>query len=289
MFDVIIIGAGPAGISAALYCKRANLNVLVIHKCGGSLLKAELIENYYGLEAPISGEALLHRGIDQAEKLGIELLEQEVVGVEYNGNFSVKTKSESYETKALIMATGTGRLAPKIAGISEFEGKGVSYCAMCDAFFYRGKNVAVLGSGEYALHEALELKPIVGTVTLVTNGEPTSVELPADMQVNTNKIKSLSGDITLSHINFEDGSSINADGVFVAYGVAGSSQLARVLGAELDGNRIVVNDKMQTSINGLFACGDCAGGLLQIAKAVHEGAVAGIEAVKAVRSQNIKH
>ena len=140
MEKVIIIGAGPAGISAALYAVRGNLDPLVINNGIGALEKAEKIENYYGLEHPLSGQELYDTGIAQAKALGVRILDAQVLGVGGFDTFVVKTTEGEFETQSLILATGSKRAAPKIPGVKEFEGKGVSYCAICDAFFYRGKD-----------------------------------------------------------------------------------------------------------------------------------------------------
>ena len=136
MEKVIIIGAGPAGISAALYAVRGNLDPLVINNGIGALEKAEKIENYYGLEHPLSGQELYDTGIAQAKALGVRILDAQVLGVGGFDTFVVKTTEGEFETQSLILATGSKRAAPKIPGVKEFEGKGVSYCAICDAFFY---------------------------------------------------------------------------------------------------------------------------------------------------------
>jgi thioredoxin reductase (NADPH) len=184
------------------------------------------------------------------------------------------------------MATGTSRSTPKIEGLKEFEGHGVSYCAVCDAFFYRGKNVAVLGDGEYALHEALELLPTAKSVTLLTNQKQPSTFIPNTIKVNTGSITALKGDEVLDSILFNNGSSLNVAGLFIAIGVAGSTDLAKKLGAVTQNGNIVIDENMATNIPGLFAAGDCTGGLLQISKAVYEGAKAGTEVIKYLRNQN---
>ena len=181
------------------------------------------------------------------------------------------------------MATGSPRATPRIAGIKELEGKGVSYCAVCDAFFYKGKDVAVLGTGEYAAHEIADLLPVAGTVTLLTNGIDESMDIPAGVVVNNAKVNAIKGIDRVEQVEFDYGSTIKADGVFIAYGVAGSTALARKIGAEIDGNKILVDENMATNIPGLYAAGDCTGGLLQISKAVYEGAKAGTEVVKRSR------
>lgn len=287
MSDLIIVGNGPAGISAAVYAARAGVNTVVIGKDGGALSKAGQVENYYGFEHPISGQQLIHTGILQAKRLGVQIVEDEVVGISYEtSGFTVKGIHGEYSAKSIILATGAGRLTPKIEGFDQFDGKGISYCAVCDAFFHRGKDVAVLGSGEYALSEAMELLPIANSVTVLTNGELPSASFPPELKLITKRITEFVGDEILHEVQFQDGTSLPVSGVFMAIGVAGSSDLARKLGAQVSGKKIVVNEAMETGIPGLFAAGDCTGGLLQIAKAVYEGAVAGTEAVKFLRKMN---
>lgn len=287
-YDAIIIGKGPAGISSALYLKRAGLQVLVIGKDGGALEKTEKIDNYYGFEETISGKELLKKGIKQAQRLGIEIKTDEVIGIEYTKEFLVKTRNEAILTKTLILATGASRKTPNITGIKEFEGKGVSYCAVCDAFFYRNKDVSVLGSGDYALAEANELLAVANSVTILTNGE-SLVENRSyssdSFKINESEIRELRGTNTIEKIVFKDDTEMEIKGVFVAIGTASSSDLARKLGAILKGNAIVVDENMATNVAGLYACGDCTGGLLQIAKAVHEGAIAGLTAIGYIRKK----
>ena len=167
MEDVIIIGAGPAGISAALYTARSNLRPIVINNGIGALAKAEKIENYYGLEEPISGEELYERGLVQAKALGVRIIKAQVLGIKGFDTFTVPNNlAGDFDTVSVILATGSRRTAPSIPGIREFEGKGVSYCAVCDAFFYRNREVAVLGNSDFALHEAEELRNVTPSVTI---------------------------------------------------------------------------------------------------------------------------
>jgi len=284
MYDVVIIGTGPAGISAGIYTSRARLRTLIIGADSGALAKAEKIENYYGFAEPVSGEKLLSDGIAQAKRVGASIVADQVVSIGFEDGFSVKTKENSYKGKTVIIATGSNRTAPKIEGFSRFEGQGISYCAVCDAFFYRGKDVGVLGCCEYALHEARELLPVVGSVTLLTNGAKPIPDIPDDIPVITSEIAAFEGDETLQRVRFTDGNLLPVSGVFVAIGVAGSSDLAKKLGAETEGLRIVVDENMSTNIPGLFAAGDCTDGLMQISKAVYEGAKAGTSAIKYVRN-----
>lgn len=299
MENIVIIGAGPAGISAALYAARGNMNPLVINNGIGALEKAEKIENYYGLEQPLSGKELYERGISQAEALGVRILDAEVLGISGFDTFTVKTTAGDFDTVSVILATGGKRSAPKIPGLKEFEGRGVSYCAVCDAFFYRGKEVAVVGNGEFALHEAEELRNVTQDVTIYTDGKEPEFSREHPIAVNTMKIQAIEGDDKVSGLLMQsdtaaqdaeapENSFYPADGVFVALGTAGSTEIARQMGAEItDKENIKTDEEMATTIPGLFAAGDCTGGLLQVSKAVYEGSMAAISAGKYVRHKKV--
>lgn len=299
MENIVIIGAGPAGISAALYAARGNMNPLVINNGIGALEKAEKIENYYGLEQPLSGKELYERGISQAEALGVRILDAEVLGISGFDTFTVKTTAGDFDTVSVILATGGKRSAPKIPGLKEFEGRGVSYCAVCDAFFYRGKEVAVVGNGEFALHEAEELRNVTQDVTIYTDGKEPEFSREHPIAVNTMKIQAIEGDDKVSGLLMQsdiaaqdaeapENSFYPADGVFVALGTAGSTEIARQMGAEIsDKGNIKTDEEMATTIPGLFAAGDCTGGLLQVSKAVYEGSMAAISAGKYVRHKKV--
>lgn len=291
MSDIIIIGSGPAGISAAMYAKRAGVDVAVVSKGIGALEKATIIENYYGTGAPISGRELYERGIQGAKALGIELLQDEAV---YLGMDESLTGMEIHlasgnimKSKAVILAAGASRNRPPIKGLQELEGRGVSYCAICDGFFYRKKIVGVLGAGEYAGCEAQVLKPLAGEIHIFTDGREPSFPPVDGAVIHTEKVESIIGQEKVSAVHLADGSEIPLDGVFVAYGVAGSTDLAKKAGAIVSPQgHISVDENMSTNIPGLFAAGDNTGGLLQVSKAVYDGARAGLEAVKYVRRGN---
>lgn len=283
MPNIVIIGSGPAGVSAALYAARAGVETTVLTKGPGALDRAELIQNYYGFAEPISGAELERRGIEGAKALGVQFVTTEAVGLTYMDKLTVETLAGDFPADAVILATGASRAAPHVPGLAGLEGHGVSYCATCDAFFYRGRDVAVLGSGEYALHEVQALLPVVKSVTLLTNGSPLTASFPPEVTVCPEKVNAILGEGRVSGVELSGGKTVALSGVFVALGVAGSTALARKLGAEVDGNRILVDEHMQTTLPGLYAAGDCTGGLLQVAKAVYEGALAGTEAAKALR------
>ena len=283
MPNLVIIGSGPAGVSAALYAARAGMETTVLTKGPGALDRAELIQNYYGFAEPITGAELERQGIEGAKAVGVQFITTEAVGLTYTDKLTVETLAGDFPADAVILATGASRAAPRIPGLAGLEGHGVSYCATCDAFFYRGKEVAVLGSGEYALHEVQALLPVVKHVTLLTGGAELTAQFPPEVTVREEPVEAILGEERVTGVQLTGGEVLAVSGVFVALGVAGSTALARKLGAEVDGNKIVVDEKMQTTLPGLYAAGDCTGGLLQVAKAVYEGAVAGTEAAKALR------
>ena len=194
MPNIVIIGGGPAGLSAAIYAVRAGMQATVLYKDGGALAKANSIENYFGFIEPVSGAELLERGQKQAERLGAVLRQTEVTGIEYAAQgFTVKTADGVFDADAVILATGSPRAVPKIEGVAALEGRGVSYCAICDAFFYRGRAAAVLGQGEYALEEARVLLPVAGSVTLLTNGQSAPENLPDGLAVDTRPVSAVEG------------------------------------------------------------------------------------------------
>ena len=283
MKKVIVIGSGPAGISASLYLQRSgNINVTVISKGPGALEKAEKIENFYGFETAVTGEELHRRGVEGAKNLGVGFVEEQVVSLGFDGNFKpvIETDKNSYHADAVLLAMGAARKSANIQGLKDFEGRGVSYCAVCDAFFYRNKDVAVLGNGEYALHEALVLAETSKSVTMISNGFDVNIDIPENIRVITKKIMSVNGENTVRSVTFDDGEILDISGIFVALGVAGSTDLARKTGIEISDNRIIVNDDMQTNIECIFAAGDCTGGVMQVSKAVADGAKAAFAMIR---------
>ena len=281
MFDVIIIGGGPAGISASLYTKRGNKKTLVINSESSTLQEVHKIENYYGFENGISGKELYDIGIKQAKNLGIEVKQEEVLSVKINEKgFEVITNKDTYESEAVIIAVGNKKNKVKIKGIKDLEGKGVSYCAICDGFFYRDKEVAVIGSGNYAISETNDLINIAKKVTILTNGEKAPEFRADNVEINSKPIEEIEGKDKVEKVVFNDRSSINADGIFVAQGTAGGFELAKKLGLLIKDNHIIVNENMETNIEGVYACGDCTGGLMQVSKSVYQGTVAGLEVIK---------
>lgn len=281
MKQLVIIGQGPAGISAALYAVRGGADVTVVANGAGALARAGLIQNYYGFEDGISGRELIEAGVRQAEKLGVRMVRGELFGIEYaEEGFAVKTSAGTLDAGAAVIACGTQRNTPPIAGIDAFDGRGVSYCAVCDAFFFRGKKVGVVGSGAYAASEYEVLKGVIQDVTALTNGEAPQFSLPCD----TRKIARLEGGDALERVVFADGSAEAFDGLFIACGTAGAFELSRKLGLETANGKIVTDERRATNVPGIFAAGDCTAGMQQIAKAVCDGMIAGTEALKYLKA-----
>ena len=282
MTDVLIIGGGPAGVSAALYTARAGMKTTILYKDTGALTKAELVDNFYASPG-VTGAELVESGLAQAATLGIELIKDEAVNISVRPSdmyFIVETANTSYTSKTLVLATGANRETPKIPGLTALEGKGVSHCAVCDAFFYRNKNVAVLGHSQYALSEAKVLLPLVKSLHVLTNGHEPDVIFPPQAVICKEKINALQGDAKLTNaILGSDQKTIPLDGIFIALGTAGATALARKLGALTEDNAVIVDTNMRTNIPGLWAVGDCTPGMKQIAKAVYDGAVAGMDIV----------
>ena len=284
MKKLIIIGSGPAGVSAALYAKRANVDVEVISLAKSSLIIAHKIDNYYG--SNLSGPELFEKGLSQLQEFNIPLHKEEVIAIEWNGDFIITTDKNTYEAGSVILATGAYRNAPAIRNIKNYEGKGLSYCATCDGFFYRKKRVVVLGNSTYATHEAEYLSNLTSELTILTNGKEVEDDKLNQFNVITTKVKELVGEEHIEKIIFADDSEIEVDGMFVAEGVAGSADLARKLGVLVDqNNKIEVNENMMTNIPGLYAVGDATKGILQVSKAVYEGALAGTDVIKYLKNK----
>lgn len=273
-FDVIVIGGGPGGISTALYAARGGLSVLVLHNGASALHKAERIENYYGTGA-VSGAELYERGIEQAKSVGVSVVGDQATFAEYDGRaFTVTAVGGTYAAKRLVIATGASRLRADIDGIDKFEGKGVSYCAVCDAFFYRKKCVGVVGAGEFAKHEYEAVARVAAETTLFTQGVP-AVFVPDKLE--TRKIARVYGDERLGGVELDDGTKIALDGLFIAVGVMSGASLCKSMGVFTEKNGAVkTDDRGMTNINGLYAVGDCTVGIKQVGKAVSDGVTVGM-------------
>lgn len=233
MYDAIVIGAGPAGVSASLYIQRANLKTLILHYGEAAIEKTSKIGNYYGFEDGIGGKELYEQGIKQAENIGVEVKKEEVTNIQMMpSGFTVKTEQNLYEGRTVILATGNKKNKPPIQNIEEFEGRGVSYCAVCDGFFYRDKNISVIGDGNYAISEVNELIHLAKEITILTNGGqiPEIRSQDDNLKIDTKEIEAVKGKEKVEAIQFKDGTTLKTEGVFIAAGVAGSLDFAKKLG-----------------------------------------------------------
>ena len=277
MYDTIVIGNGPAGISGAIYLKRFNYNVLVIGKDLGALEGNHYIDNYYGLKH-IKGSDLINSGIEQARDLGIDVLKDEVVAIEYGANgFVVKTINSTYETKTVFLTAGKPRTKLLIGSLKEYEGKGISYCAICDGFFFRNKKIGIVGNSYYMKNELEVLKKFSSDITVFTNGLDTDV---LDTKVVKDKLVTFTGDENkltgLDTLNAH----YDLDACFIAIGSANATSFAKHLGLQIDEKDNIVVNNFMTNIPGIFAGGDIIGGLAQVSKAVCDGALASLEMKK---------
>ncbi len=297
-YDVIIIGGGPAGLSAGIYTARARLVTLLIERAavGGQIINAGIVENYPGFTEGISGVDLTQAMHRQAEKFGLETLYDEVIGIEISGKQKVvKTPQGDFPAKAVIIAGGAERQKLGVPGEAEFTGKGVSYCATCDGAFFRDKTVAVIGGGNAAVTEALELTKFASKVTLIhrrhelraTKIMQEKLMAGARIQVlwDTVVLGILGGKfvnkIKLRNLKTEKETELAVSGVFVSVGSQPATGYLKGL-LTLDAvGAIVTNDRLETSVPGIFAAGDIrSGSIRQVIGAAGDGAVAAINAGK---------
>ena len=279
-YDSIIIGAGPAGISAAIYLKRYNLNPLVINSGSSSLEKAT-IENYYGIKS-ISGTELFQNGIEQAKSLGVEVIDAEVTAIDSFNGLTVKTTNGSFTGKTIFLGLGKSRTKLNIKGANDLLGKGISMCATCDGFFFRKKAIGIVGSGKFMEEELDVLKNFTPNITIFTDGNPYT---NAEFNVVTDKITEVFGDGKLEGLKTSN-STYKIQGLFVAIGSANASDFANHLGIAVDEKKNIVVDKnYMTNVKGIFAGGDCIGGMLQVVKAVSDGAQAALAIKNYIQAQ----
>lgn len=291
-YEVVILGTGPAGLQAAIHAARAKVSVLVLGRFENSSIVGAHIENYCCMPY-ITGDELLKNGIEQARKSGAEFIEEDVIETALDGGLVV-LKSESgktIRTRSLIFTIGVTRNTLNVPGETDFRGYGVSYCVDCDANFYKEKPVVITGNGSAAVSGALTLSSYSDTVYLVS--EKINVDSKLSQQLAESKVKviegekivSISGDKNVESVKLSNNTEVKADGIFIELGAKGAMELAGFLGIEMDENfkHIAVNRKQETSVPGIYAAGDICGPPWQIAKAVGEGCVAGLEAAKYVK------
>ncbi|MDD5499542.1 MAG: FAD-dependent oxidoreductase [Candidatus Nanoarchaeia archaeon] len=283
MHDAIIIGMGPAGLSAAMYLARANKKVLVIGELNKIWKKEVIVNNYFGT-GEITGEKLMEKGLAQAKEFGAEIIKGLVTKIEISekGFFKCLANGLEHIGKKLLIATGSALPKKEVINQDEFIGKGVSFCVPCDGFFFKDKKVAVIGSEGYALVEAIDLLNYTKNIILITNGKKIGFgkeELKKNnIILKEEKIEKILGEKKVEALKTNKGI-IAVDGVFIASGAADSNDFAKMIGVVVENNKVVVDSNMKTNLPGIFAAGDCVKGIAQISKAVYEGFVAAISII----------
>lgn len=299
IYDVAIIGAGPAGLTAGLYCGRANLSTVIFgDPFDSQLAKAGDVENYPGFES-IHGIDLAEKFRKQLDKYKFEAVTNYVGRISRRGDlFSLSTDVGEFLSRSIIVSTGSKHRELNIPGEKEYLYRGVSYCAVCDGSFYKGKTVAMIGYGEQAASAAIYLAGLAKQVIVLTRKPDMESPIHAEHLkaldnievIGEAKLLAIEGNEFAERIRFmENGGeekSVRVDGIFIEGGVP-NSVLANYLGLELDakGNVAVKRPDMETKVEGVFAAGDVTGGLHQISKAVGEGACAAVSAAIYVKKK----
>ena len=299
-FDMIIVGAGPAGLTAGLYAGRQNSKALVLDKglAGGMGSEVPMMENYPGFDL-VSGMELISKMKPQCEKYS-EIRENQIIdeiekrddGIYIKTRSSIGDDANEYLTKSLILATGASHKHLNVPGEKEFLGRGVAYCATCDGMFFVNRDVLMVGGGNSAAQEALYLKNIGCNVKIVHRRDSLRCEHRLEELLEekgveilwNSTIKEIKGDMAVNSVILErEGrqEEYKTDAVFIAIGDAPSNDLARQLGVELDDDGYIITDKKQaTNVSGVYAAGDITGGVKQWVVACGEGAVAAISAYR---------
>lgn len=303
LYDVIIIGGGPAGLTAALYTSRNKHSTLLIEKglIGGNINEAEKVDNYPGFPKGIGGMELTALMHEQALLYGTEVVNDEVTYVNIEDNIrTVKTTQGYYSAKALIITGGSERQKLNVPGEKEFSGKGVSYCATCDGPFFRDKRVAVVGGGNAALYEALHIAKFASNVSIIHRRDQLRAtpvvqdKVFAEPKINViwnSVVKEVQGEIFVNKLKLADVKSnkesfLEIDGVFVAIGLVPNTSYLKNIVPLNDKGYIIVNNKMQTGVPGIFAAGDIReNSIRQVIAAAGDGAVAAISAANYIENQ----
>ncbi|MBK0348625.1 thioredoxin-disulfide reductase [Aerococcaceae bacterium zg-ZJ1578] len=301
--DVVVIGAGPGGLTAALYASRANLKTVIIEKGmpGGEVNNTADVENYPGFKL-ISGPELANHFYESAMAFGAELVYGNVEQLEIDGlTRLVHTSKVIYEAKVVIVATGSHHRKLGVPGEEELSGRGVSYCAVCDGFFFRGKHVVVVGGGDSAVEEGAYLTQFAEKVTIIHRRDALRAQKVLQERAFANEkiefvwdsvVESINGEdkvesISLRNLKTEETSELAADGAFIYVGLIPNSSVVADLGITDDEGWIVTDTQMATAIPGIFAVGDVRNThLRQIATAVGDGSHAGHMAYQYITSLN---
>jgi thioredoxin reductase (NADPH) len=300
-YDVIIIGAGPAGLTAAIYAARLKMRALVLESnlLGGRAVFAPIVENFPGFPEGVIGAELADKMVKQAERFGAEIrFSEEVLDIALGDKIkTVVTRSGKFQGLAVIVATGTQQKKLLVPGESEHIGRGVSYCAVCDGPLFRNKTVAVVGSNDYALEDAIYLSSLSKRVILLLHNEEIEAAkmLVEKAKEKTNigivkaKVKEIVGNGFVKAVRVVDSKGkedkLKVDGVFILVGSLPMTNIVKKGGVFVDeGGCIKVDRRQATNAEGVFAAGDCTCGGMQIITAAGEGATAAIQAYRHVRS-----
>jgi thioredoxin reductase (NADPH) len=286
-YDVVILGTGPAGLQAAIHAARKKAAVLVLGKESKSSIYHHHVENYCCILST-TGEDIIKAGRQQAVSFGAELVDEDVLSLAAaDGRFRIRLESGSdISAGAVILATGTSRNRLGVPGEKELLGRGVSYCVECDCNFYKGNDVAVVGAGSAAASGALTMLAYARSVHLVCRKLEVNELLAGELRRSAvilheqTQVKEIAGKDGVEGVVMDDGARLAVQGVFIELGAKGVMELAGLLGVQLDDEMkyIQTNKKMETSVPGIYAAGDITGPPWQVAKAVGEGCVAGLEA-----------
>ncbi|MFH1424907.1 MAG: thioredoxin-disulfide reductase [archaeon] len=296
-YDILIVGCGPAGMTAGIYAARQEVKTILFESKipGGQMAQTPFIENYPGYPEGIAGTTLSQKMKEQAEKAGAKVLMEPVTELKMdNEQFILKTAKAEYKAWVVIFATGAEHRKLGIPGEEEFRGKGVSYCTTCDAQFFRGRTVAVIGGGNTAVDSALLLSKIAKKVYLIHRREEFRADAATlknlkqsnvELIINTAALEVLGGKLVtglkVHNTKTNEEKIIETDGVFINIGVNPASEMAGKIGAKLDEEgHVKVSREGATSIPGLYAAGDVIGGTKQITTAVGNGTKAALHAVK---------
>ncbi len=300
LYDIIIIGGGPAGLTAGLYTSRARLKTLLIEKAlaGGQVATTEFVENYPGFEEGISGIELSQKMEKQAKRFGLEIVQDTVLNISMDGRIkrlTLEYNKEGHDARALIIATGAHPRYLGIPGESEFRGRGVSYCATCDGAFFKGEKIAVIGGGDSAVEEAIFLTKFAEKVYIIHRRDKLRAAKIIQERAFSNPtikiiwnsiVKKIDGDeavkvLHLKNVKTHEESVLEVQGVFIFAGYNPSTEFLNGLVDVNERNYIITDENMRTSVPGIFAAGDVrAKSLKQIATAVGDGAIAAVSAEK---------
>jgi thioredoxin reductase (NADPH) len=299
VYDVIIVGGGPAGLTAAIYTARHNLNTLVLEgrKIGGKATEAHWVDNYPGFPEGISGQDLMENMIQHALRFGAEIRNETVVGLSDFGELKmVTTRMGFYQAKSVVVATGVSRKSLSVPGENEYKGRGVSYCGVCDGPFFRDKTVAVVGGGHEAVHDIGLLSETADKVYAISGKKGYSEDFPELARLRDNPkvefiigadVKEIGGSEFVEYVTLEGSKKerLTLDGVFIILEHVPTAGILGEAGVDTDaGGCIIVDDDLETNINGLFAAGDCTCEGMQIVTAAGMGAKAALSAMKHVKS-----